>query len=972
MIQKIIFVLFIFLCNKIAAQEPIHYTTKQGLPSNHIYDIAEDANGFMWFATNRGLVKYNGEKFKTFTIKDGLPNNDTWLLQADLQGRLWYFSISNYQGYIKNDSIYKFPVQDKRVITPRIIFQSKKELWINSDNGNYKEINDTLKTVGNYNRKSQHLYFDDLKKAMKNHGSFTDKDTNIMHIAENEHAVLKGKNLFFFDSLFQFIKKIKVDLPTNYRNRKISNVGLLYNQIYYYGIDSGVLFINFKTKTTKFFSFKELVNVVSTKYFRAKGLADEIQISIPGHLLIFDFTLKLKKTYSFPKELSRISHRDSKGNIWLADFTNGISLIPNTQVHANYYLQNKKVQKINKIDGDFYAGVNDVGFYKLDESLNAFQKKMNLTRQNGEIYQIEKLKNHKTYFVSSSGSFFKKENSYQPLLFKNAPQSFYTSTGSFKNSIFFDNQLYLINGGTIFKATKNLKKVINKEALLHSAIYKNQLYYGGADGLFVLKNDSLYKQKSQNEILQVSISSLLANKDNLFVGTDGRGVYIYNRNEIIQLKNTDGFSIQKIIQKENTLWLATNKGVHKVTFDTSDVRNSKIINSFYESDGLLQNNTNDMYVEDSLLYAASDVGIAKVNIKNTVYKQQPKLYFKTKKDTLTYANKTRENISITFGLQDYTNQEYVNYQYRVLPTQQNWTKTQTKILNFSNLSPGFYQLEVKATDQHFNQTIATQYINVIPEWWQTTTAKIGFGVFAILGFLGFIKILKSRIQEKEEAKAQLDKKIAGLELQALRSQMNPHFVHNSLNAIQYYIQRNEVELSEKYLVKFSKLVRLFFEYSRKQHISIKDEVMLLNNYLQIEKLRFEDKLSYTIEVDESIDIEEQLIPSMMLQPIVENAVNHGLFHKKENGLVTVVFKKIKENSFQVIVEDNGIGIIKSKEMFKDSSRNYQSKSTDVLEERLGILQQSNNWKIDYKIQDLSEVNTANGTRVTLIFNQPAL
>ena len=202
--------------------------------------------------------------------------------------------------------------------------------------------------------------------------------------------------------------------------------------------------------------------------------------------------------------------------------------------------------------------------------------------------------------------------------------------------------------------------------------------------------------------------------------------------------------------------------------------------------------------------------------------------------------------------------------------------------------------------------------------------------------------------------------------------MNPHFVHNSLNAIQYYIQRNEVELSEKYLVKFSKLVRLFFEYSRKQHISIKDEVMLLNNYLQIEKLRFEDKLSYTIEVDESIDIEEQLIPSMMLQPIVENAVNHGLFHKKENGLVTVVFKKIKENSFKVIVEDNGIGIIKSKEMFKDSSRNYQSKSTDVLEERLGILQQSNNWKIDYKIQDLSEVNTANGTRVTLIFNQPAL
>src|SRR5690606_12049967 len=125
-----------------------------------------------------------------------------------------------------------------------------------------------------------------------------------------------------------------------------------------------------------------------------------------------------------------------------------------------------------------------------------------------------------------------------------------------------------------------------------------------------------------------------------------------------------------------------------------------------------------------------------------------------------------------------------------------------------------------------------------------------------------------RIRKKEETKAQQEKRVAGLELQALRSQMNPHFVHNSLNAIQYFIQRNEVELSENYLSKFSQLIRLFFEYSRKQNITIEEELVLLKNYLEIEQLRFEEKLHYKIEVDESIDQEEQLIPSMLLQPIV--------------------------------------------------------------------------------------------------------
>ena len=133
--KKTYLIIFFLFCGILSAQEPLRFTTKQGLPSNHIYDIQEDANGFMWFATNRGLVKYNGETFRTFTIKDGLPNNDTWLLETDYQDRLWYFSKSNYQGFIKNDSIYKFPVEDNLVISPRFIHKSNQQIWLHSNGG---------------------------------------------------------------------------------------------------------------------------------------------------------------------------------------------------------------------------------------------------------------------------------------------------------------------------------------------------------------------------------------------------------------------------------------------------------------------------------------------------------------------------------------------------------------------------------------------------------------------------------------------------------------------------------------------------------------------------------------------------------------------------------------------------------------------------------------------------------------------
>ncbi|WP_147677483.1 sensor histidine kinase [Algibacter pacificus] len=236
-------------------------------------------------------------------------------------------------------------------------------------------------------------------------------------------------------------------------------------------------------------------------------------------------------------------------------------------------------------------------------------------------------------------------------------------------------------------------------------------------------------------------------------------------------------------------------------------------------------------------------------------------------------------------------------------------------------------------------------------------------------FVVFTNRKNKLINENLESALENQKKQHELELKALRAQMNPHFVHNSLNAIQYYIQQNDVETSEDYLAKFSKLMRQFFEFSRKQYIRVSEEISLLENYLQIEKLRFEEELEYQIIVDSELDPDDFQIPTMIIQPLVENAINHGLFNKKGTGSVIIHFNYLSESSFEVLVIDDGIGIKQAKKLNHNILKENESHSSAVLAERLHFLNQRGLWHVDYKIEDRSLSEEKSGTKVTLKFSQ---
>jgi len=240
---------------------------------------------------------------------------------------------------------------------------------------------------------------------------------------------------------------------------------------------------------------------------------------------------------------------------------------------------------------------------------------------------------------------------------------------------------------------------------------------------------------------------------------------------------------------------------------------------------------------------------------------------------------------------------------------------------------------------------------------QSRYFNIGIAVlFIILALVGVLFIRQNKL--KNEHKSTL------LEQKLLRIQMNPHFIFNALTNIMGFIQDNKNNNALAYLAKFSKLLRTTLEISREDSILLEDEITNLEHYLELQKLRYEDKFEYTIETDKGIDPENAIIPPMLLQPFVENAIEHGIRHKEVGGRIDIRFLLQGKMLFSEI-EDNGVGREKAGE-FENKHKRHKSLATEIIRDRIQILNKKLKQKITLSIIDLkSEANEATGTMVKL-------
>jgi sensor histidine kinase YesM len=249
------------------------------------------------------------------------------------------------------------------------------------------------------------------------------------------------------------------------------------------------------------------------------------------------------------------------------------------------------------------------------------------------------------------------------------------------------------------------------------------------------------------------------------------------------------------------------------------------------------------------------------------------------------------------------------------------------------------------------------------KYWTWTLVALSI-LFLLIALISFLFYRQNKLKSERE-KLKLEQESIQLEQTLLRTQMNPHFIANSLAAIQGNIYKQDKEKSVTYLSKFAKLMRFILESSREKEVLLEKEVISLRNYMDLQKLLLEEKLTYTIDVEDGFHTDEYKIPPMLIQPFVENAIVHGVELKTEPGNVTLNFRKEKE-LLKVIIKDDGLGRERVNEIYKKRNSNHMSFSTNITNERIEKINTESTENISSVTQDIVENGEVIGTIVELI------
>ena len=307
------------------------------------------------------------------------------------------------------------------------------------------------------------------------------------------------------------------------------------------------------------------------------------------------------------------------------------------------------------------------------------------------------------------------------------------------------------------------------------------------------------------------------------------------------------------------------------------------------------------------------------------------------------------------------------YEYKLDGIDSDWNKNKNnEVAVYQNLKNGDYEFQARYFDKISQKYIYTDKVFVKIKTENLVSQKIVIGLLSLLGFsfLGFFyyrNLVEKRRQKKEK---QYQAQLREVQDAALRSQMNPHFLFNSLNSIRYFIVTNDNEKATIYLTKFSRLIRMILENSKKKLVSLEEELQMLELYVNMEQIRFEDKFDYEIKVPSEVNPSEIMIPPMLIQPFIENAILHGINPKDEQGKIILSFKK--EMPFLVIsVEDDGIGRANAKALKRDSVFKKESLGLSITQSRLDLAD-SKSHQAKLKIIDIyDDEKKAIGTRVLI-------
>lgn len=988
--KNIIFaVLFFFFLTKIYSQTPsyYHYTSSDGLASSTVYDIIQDKDGFMWFATTNGISKFDGNHFATFRTKDGLNSNSIISLLEGKKGELYIGNFEKGINLFKNGKIenYCSEIDGKSLVISYLIFDSSKknEQEIIAYNG-WGAINLITETAS---------------------GKLKTKVINAFPVYINKLEKLANGDLMALTTTGLYDFKVESFSKLNIEGLPETSVFCLANGkdgSYFIGtketiyrIKNNVIIGKYKIDLA---SNNDVIAILSDKnkntWFSTRNSGFYMIPSGSNKIMDIGSKLGLQNT------LVNKYFEDNEGNIWISTFGKGVFCINNLYLKSyneNDGLHNNNVYAIAKdssgklILGTF-NGVSTLENGKFDQIKNEKGKPFS-----EYIYNIKNTNNE--FYVG--GSFVK--NDMNTIAYKGIKFHLYNGLSFCKLS----NGLYLFGGRTNsisvqneFNYDQNRASQIyifgdNRSTNRINQIFEDSektIWIGTGLGLckavvLLDKSGKLTLKKTffkSNPILNSKINAIIQDNDNHIWVAGEKGIVRYNlKNDLITnyltIKDQDLSSSTSLVSdKKNRIWVGNMKGLYLVE--------GASIKYFNKQTGLPSDEVYSLFYdgEKNQLAIGSSGGVTFLDIDlfdNAVLPQLQVKIMGVKAGDSIYANydqlvfePEQRNVSINFKALNFSSSGSVMYQYKLDGTK--WKDTHDDFLNFLSLKNGNYNLLIRAKSQNgFWSNPAQISFEVKPRFTETVWFK--FLMLLIVALVsGLMVALNARIQQrKTRKKLKLNQRINDLKHQALSAMMNPHFIFNSLNSVQYLINSNRNEEANDYIAIMAKLIRKNLETAGSGFILLSEEINRLKLYLNLEKLRFQERFSYEIITGSDIDSNAIMIPNMIIQPFVENALWHGIMNSGIKGLVTISFSF--ENveidaeickSLIIKVTDNGIGINEAK---KHKNADHISKGIQIIEERLRLLSEKMELPQPIMIDDLSnQNNNSHGTEVIISLPPP--